>query len=187
LAALRVNEASKALAMLGSRVYIRLGLKNHPYNGIADEISLEQVLQVWGGEAHLIAAVIELIDHFKPQVVVSPDQHSEAREHFEHEAVGYIIRRALEVLRNRGEDNIRGHLVSVDPLQRHKYTDTVGLSALDPGKGIYWRNVQARALKAHRTQRDAAVIGLERLPNFAREYYQTQFWALTESVESFFK
>ena len=40
LADVRVQEARSALSLLGCEAYVRLGLKNHPYNRSTDELSL---------------------------------------------------------------------------------------------------------------------------------------------------
>ena len=188
LAKIRIEETKKALGILGSKTYIRLGLKNHPYNSIHDVLSRKEVLKDWEGEEKVIEKLVELLKGFKPDVVISPDLHSEAFEHFEHEAVGHITRKALAVLQERGEDFIKGYLVSIDPLQKDKYENVTGVKVMsrDPATSLTFRAIQVKALKEHITQRDASLIGVEVLPNFAEEYYQTVRWDFDFPVEQFF-
>ncbi|MFP4430031.1 MAG: PIG-L deacetylase family protein [Spirochaetaceae bacterium] len=177
----RVREAEQALRVLGSDYYIRMGLPNHPYNGIADERGLEEILEAWGGEELLVERLVALIRAAGPRFIVSPDLASDAREHFEHEATGYLVRRAVEELRFQGEGP-DGYLVSVDPFQREHYPVTFGVpkrgQAEDLGK------VQRAALSQHHTQADASVIGRRRLVGLPAEYYLPVFWGLEESLGS---
>ncbi len=189
LAEVRIQEAGHALSILGSEVYIRLGLRNNPYNSLRDVLSLKEVIRRWGGESKNVETLVELLKGFRPDIVISPDDHSDAFEHFEHEAVGYIVKRALTVLRERGHYFVKGHLVSVDPLQKDRYKEVLGINAMErvPYSGLTFRAIQALALKEHITQRDASVVGLERLPNFKYEYYHKIRWAFDQPVQEYFK
>lgn len=188
LAAVRVNEARQALAILGAQMYIRLGMKNHPYNTIHDVKPPAKVLQAWGGETKLVERCVSLLEGFRPEVVVSPDSKSKAREHFEHETVGYIVKQALKALEKRGHRFIKGHLVSVDPFQTQKYSHLVTIDGIAKTKeGSTYRAVQAQALSQHLSQRDASVIGLKKLPTVKDETYYKVFWHLPQpGVEDYF-
>jgi LmbE family N-acetylglucosaminyl deacetylase len=177
LAQVRVVEATRALSVLGAEAYVRLGLINRPYSSERDVVSLEGVLEGWGGEERLIARLVEIIQGFRPALVISPDSHSGAHEHFEHEAVGYLVRRALAVLAP-GAPYLEGHLVCVDPYQRDYYRDLITVSARrrDPVSGLELRTLQAAALAEHITQRDAAVLGVARLARVPYEYYKPLLW-----------
>ena len=185
LARVRVEEAREAMAILGSEAYVRLGLKNRPYNSLSDEVPLETVIEGWGGEAALVALLARLVRGFSPEVIVSPDSPSGAREHFEHEAVGYLVKAVVDRLAASGDNPVRAHLVSVGPLQREAYSETVSVDALarDPGSGLSHRAIQALALQQHATQADASVIGLRRLGPLPSEYYHAVLWSLPSSLE----
>ena len=187
LARIRIQEARRALSLLGAESYIRLGLKNHPYNSADDVLSLGQLLNVWGGEELLVDRLVDLIRGFRPEIVISPDEHTDTREHFEHEGVGYLVQKALQRLETMGDGFVRAHLVSVDPLQKHTYNELLEIEAMarDQASGVSFRAIQAEALKAHITQRDAAVIALERIPNFGQEYYREVFWNLGQPLEDY--
>ena len=189
LAGVRVKEAQKAMSILGSRVYIRLGLKNHPYSSIKQVMSKEAVFKDWGGETELIKKVTEIIEGYHPDIIVAPDLHTAAYEHFEHEAVGYIIRKAVSKINNIDNSFIKGYIVSVDPLQREAYPGRIRIDAMgrDRKLDIPYRLIQREALKQHITQRDASVIGVEILPNFRYEYYAVEKWDVTGSLESYIK
>ena len=83
-----MQEAGRALEVLGAPMYVRLGLPNHPYTTSADELRRERILESWGGEERIVARVAELIRGFQPEVVVSSDFNEKAYEHFEHKAAG---------------------------------------------------------------------------------------------------
>jgi LmbE family N-acetylglucosaminyl deacetylase len=118
LARVRVKEAAAALQILGAEAYIRLGLPNHPYSSVTQELSISRVIKSWGGEERVLFRLLELIRGYRPKVIISPDGPSGAKEHFEHEAVGYLTKKALAGLKLAGDKFVMGHLVSVDPLQR---------------------------------------------------------------------
>lgn len=174
LAGVRVKEAAAALQILGAETYIRLGLPNHPYSSVAQELSISRVIKSWGGEERVLSRLLELIRGYRPKVIISPDGPSRAREHFEHEAVGYLTKKALAGLKLAGDKFVMGHLVSVDPLQRGLYPAAFKLEVM--GRNIPFRFQQLQALKAHETQRDASVIGVEVRANFKDEYYNLEFW-----------
>ncbi|MBA7483770.1 1D-myo-inositol 2-acetamido-2-deoxy-alpha-D-glucopyranoside deacetylase [subsurface metagenome] len=174
LAGMRVKEAAAALQIMGAETYIRLGLPNHPYSSVAEELSITRVIESWGGEERVVSRLLELIRGYRPKIIISPDAPSRAREHFEHEAVGYLTKKALAALKLAGDKFVMGHLVSVDPLQRGLYPAAFKLEVM--GHGVYFRFQQLKALKVHETQRDASVIGVEVRANFKDEYYNPEFW-----------
>jgi len=185
LASVRVQEAAEAMAILGSEAYVRLGLMNRPYNNLRDVVPLETVLEGWGGEEALVERLVELIRGFQPQLIVAPDSSSGAYEHFEHEAVGYLVKKALSALDREGGPEVRAHLVSVDPFQRGKYSECVEVSGSerDPRSSMTHRAIQALALQQHVSQADASVIGLKRLPPLSSEYYHVLRWEMGESLQ----
>jgi len=174
LAGVRVKEAATALQILGADTYIRLGLTNHPYSSVAQELNISRVIKSWGGEERVLSRLLELIRGYRPKVIISPDGPNRAREHFEHEAVGSLTKKALAVLKLAGDKFVMGHLVSVDPLQRGLYPAAFKLEVM--GRNIPFRFRQLEALKAYQTQRDASVIGVEVRANFKDEYYNLEFW-----------
>ena len=175
LADLRVREAQRALSLLGCRVYIRLGLPNHPYNSQNDRLPVEQVIAAWGGEEKLVARLAGIIRGFTPRVVVGPDQHSAAYEHFEHEAVGTILRRALEKLAAEGVRPPGSVLLCVDPRQKSRYPDLMAVPAAGGGRRQSYRVAQLEALKEHASQLDAS-LGADFLPRYPAEYYLALHW-----------
>jgi LmbE family N-acetylglucosaminyl deacetylase len=190
LAQVRVVEATRALSILGAEMYIRWGLENHPYNSKRDEIPPDEVIRGWGGEDLLVERLIEVLEGFRPTIVVSPDRHSKAYEHFEHEAVGQLVQTALERLRREGRASfVKGHIVSIDPYQVDRYSGVtrVEAQARDEQSGLDYRAIQVLALKEHVTQRDAAVIGVSRLSHLPEEYYKVLYWDLDLSLEEYLK
>jgi LmbE family N-acetylglucosaminyl deacetylase len=190
LSQVRVVEAARALSILGSEMYIRWGLENRPYNTKADEVPPEEVIRGWGGDDRLVDRLIEVLEGFRPMIVVSPDRHSRAYEHFEHEAVGQLVQIAVERLRREGGASfLKGHIVSIDPYQVDRYSGvtTVDALATDGQSGLAYREIQALALKEHITQRDAAVIGVSRLSHLPQEFYKTLFWDLDLSLQEYLK
>ena len=179
LGRIRIAEANRALSILGSDFYLRLGLPNHPYNAISDEMQLASLLEAWGGEERLVLRLAEIIRRAAPRVLVSPDVPSDAREHFEHEAAGYLVRKAVEHLR-RQDAAPGGYLVSVDPFQRQHYPATVAVPRGAGGRDL--RAIQRAALSQHHTQADASVIGIRRLADLPEEYYMPVYWNLEESL-----
>jgi LmbE family N-acetylglucosaminyl deacetylase len=175
----RIEEAHRALRVLGADYFIRLGLPNHAYNGTADRLSLNGTLRAWGGEASVVQTVTEVIMALGPRLVVAPDVASEAREHFEHEATGYIVRRAVE---NTLSDGTGPHafIVSVDALQKEFYPEAVAVPRAVGSRDL--REIQRAALSQHHTQADASVIGIRRLTDLPSEYYLPVFWNLEQSL-----
>jgi LmbE family N-acetylglucosaminyl deacetylase len=149
----------------------------------------DEVIRGWGGEEQLVDRLIEVLEGFSPTVVVSPDQQSDAYEHFEHEAVGQLVQTALERLRREGGDFVKGHLVSIDPYQVDRYNGVTNVDAqnLDDHSGLAYRSIQALALKEHITQRDASVIGVSRLSHLPEEHYKAMYWDLDQSLEEYLK
>lgn len=175
LSAVRVREAQRAMARLGIDLYVRLGLPNHPYSGIDEELSVSEVTTRWGGTARLSGLLARLIRTLSPTVLVSPDGESEAYEHFEHEAVGEVTMAALRLLGN--ESPIRVHLTPVDPLQTGAYEDERAFDAWEMSTtGTRYRDIQLAALREHRTQRDASVIGIEVRQGLRYEHYRIGTW-----------
>jgi LmbE family N-acetylglucosaminyl deacetylase len=187
LAAMRVLEAERALRLLGCRVYVRLGLPNHPYNSQNDRLALEEVLRLWGGEKALVAMLAGIIRGFEPRIVVGPDRHSTAYEHFEHEAVGYILHHALATLEKEGGPVPPGVLACVDPRQKSRYTNLIAIPARQNVAGLIrdYRRVQLDALQQHVSQQDA-VLGQEFLPRYPAEYYSPLQWQAGWSWQSVF-
>ena len=188
LSQVRVVEATRALSILGSEMYIRWGLVNRPYNTKADEVPPDEVIRGWGGQEQLVERLIKVLEGFRPTIVVSPDRQSKAYEHFEHEAVGQLVQTALERLRSDGGSSfIRGHIVSIDPHQVDRYSGVtnVDAQATDGQSGFAYRAIQALALKEHVTQRDAAVIAVSRLSHMSEEFYKAMYWDLDLSLEEY--
>ena len=187
LAAVRHDEARQAMSILGVNHYVRLGLRNHPYNGGLDVLSAKSVIDAWGGEDKLVERLAEIILGYRPEIVVSPEGPTDAFEHFEHEAVGLIVERTIGSLEADGRYRPAGRLVSVDPLQKGHFTDAIGIDAtgFHAQSGLPFRAVQASALGKHLTQRDASVIGIENLSSFDSEYYRVFRWDMDGTVEDY--
>jgi len=175
----RIREAAWALYTLGSSLYLRMGLPNHPYNSIRDEKQGEQVLTLWNSEL-TVDQIIEIIDTFRPDVVVSPEGPSSIRKHFEHEATALLVSRAIEKLRARGESYPRAYLQSIDPGYASRYNKKLQFSRAQ----VLER--QRQALSFHRTQRDASFFGIQRIERFPEESYQVQFWELPVDPHNYF-
>jgi len=178
LAVIRPLEAKSALELLGASIYVRLGLKNHPYSSSRQVLSLDALLADWGGEETLVSRLADLIEGFAPRIVVSPDAaHDGAFEHYEHNGTGYLVTEALRRVRERGGHTILAHLRCVDPRFLDAYDGEEGIDALETitDRGMTLRAVQVAALKEHQTQRDATVIAVENVSSQRREYYVTTF------------
>lgn len=189
LAAVRVADTASALSLLGSRAYVRLGLRNNPYDSVTQILPRRVVLERWGGDGRVVGKLVRLLEGYRPTIVVSPDtRHYGVFTHFEHEAVGYVTDQALERLVSKRKDFVRAHLVSVDPLLRSRYPGAFGVDVarLDPVSGLTYRAIQVEALRRHRTQRDAAVIAAEVVPNFDDEYYAAVSWHFPISPSRYF-
>jgi LmbE family N-acetylglucosaminyl deacetylase len=126
---IRIREAAWALYTLGSSLYLRMGLSNHPYNSIRDEKRGEQILTLWDSE-RTMDRIIEILDTFRPDVVVSPEAPSSIRKHFEHEATALLVSRAIEKLRARGASYPRAYLQSLDPKYADRYNRNSSFPAL---------------------------------------------------------
>jgi LmbE family N-acetylglucosaminyl deacetylase len=172
LAGTRVAEARESIGWLGSKLYLRLGLPNYPYNSLDEELSADEVLSLWGGREKLVTRVAAAIARLRPDVVLSPDVPGPAYEHFEHEAVGILVEEALSRLRATNEHVVHAHIVSLDPLQLEGYRDVLKVSPWTPAAdGSIPRLRQLYALRAHRTQRDATVIGVETRMALSHDYF----------------
>jgi LmbE family N-acetylglucosaminyl deacetylase len=179
LASIRVQEASKAMQFLGSSIYIRLGLKNNPYNSWLEEKGVDEVLRLWGGDA-VTTRLAEIINTLEPKVVVSPEGPSFAREHFEHETTGVLTLMALQHLRQSGGHLPKAHLVSVDPRQKDAYSGLITF----PRQKVLER--QRQALLSHATQADATYFGVQIIEKYSQEYYLIQYWDLAIHFSHFF-
>ena len=190
LATVRRMELERSLLVLGSDHYLRLGLPNSPYDGIRDVIDPADVAMRWGGDS-LVDQIARLIEGYQPDVVVSPDGPTEdAIEHFEHEAVGLIVERALERLARAGDASfLEGHLTSLDPKFVHLFADAQGLdvTGTDSQSSLTFRGIQIEALKQHVTQADAATIAVKVIENLAFEHYLARQWSSAQSVYQFFE
>ena len=172
LSEVRVLEAREAIGWLGADLYIRGGLVNHPYGSVVEAMQPEDVIEIWGGRDTLVAWIAYLIERLRPELLLSPDGPGPAYEHFEHEATGILVALARERVESRGSSPIAMHLVSVDPLQLEGYSGLVRFSPwVAPPAEAPPRLRQLLALRAHRTQRDATVIGVETRMALWYEYY----------------
>lgn len=187
LSTVRSKEARSAMSILGVSHYVRLGLANSPYGGVSDVRTISTVTEAWGGKESVVQLLTTLIAGYKPDIVVSPDKPSAALEHFEHETVGMLVGISLEELKKNGGFIPAARLVSIDPLQKEHFPGAVGIRAdgIDSRCGLPYRAVQAAALEAHQTQRDASVIGVENLSGFDREYYKSLYWDLPLPIEAY--
>lgn len=182
LADVRRQEAFNALTTLGADAYIRWGLKNHPYNGTLDQKGPDVILSTWQDESLSYGKISErlakLISELQPIILVSADGPDKAREHFEHEAGGLLLRQSLDILKSQYPSNIGPelHLTVIDPRQADLYENKIMLSAdlasADDAKTL--REVQLEALLAHKTQRDSVKEGTTFLPEYPGEYYLVQ-------------
>ena len=189
LAEVRSGEVEKAAGILGVDLLIRLGLKNHPYNSLNDEIPPEEILNKWGGRDALTAKLLEILEKTSPETVVAPDVPGLAREHFEHEAVGYLAAGLMSGLSREESGAPERFITCIDPRQKDIYPEG---SAVFAGKIIKDKNsdgysslreVQIKALMMHKTQNDAVNVGTGFLPEYPSEYYQVQFWRSEQSWE----
>jgi len=190
LRAVRPVEARNAIGDLGARYYVRLGLRNHPYASIRQVLSRDTLLADWGGEEAVVAKLTEIIEGFAPALIVSPDsEHSGAHEHFEHTGAGYLVAEAIRRVRLRGHVSPVAHFRSVDPRFLGSYVGAEGIDGLERrgDTGLTLRALQVRALKEHRTQRDATLIAVENLTSVRREYYVATFWGEQLTLERFLR
>ena len=176
LAALRVEECTRALTCLGVEQYVRLGLKNHPYNRADQALSPAATVAAWGGEEELIRHLLVLLEGFRPRLVASPAGPAPAAEHFEHQAVGYLVARAVRLWTAGSNNRTTLFLTALDPGAASEASRLLEVPAeLPPAQGdISCRVRQLLALGEYRSQYDAAVVGMTRLPNFAAEHYRLE-------------
>jgi LmbE family N-acetylglucosaminyl deacetylase len=174
LAALRIDESTRALSRLGVEQYVRLGLKNHAYNRSDQALSVAATVAAWGGEEALERRLRALLAGFRPRLVAAPAAAAapgSPGEHFEHLAVGYLVERAL-----RGDPGEAVYLTALDPgfwppdLRRLD----IDAELCPPGWGVSYRDRQLLALAEYRSQYDAAVAGATRLPEFDAESYRLE-------------
>ena len=162
LARVRIEETREAIGWIGASYYLRIGLPNFPYNSIRDELSAAQVIDRWGGRADLVGRVASIIEHFRPRIVISPSEPGPAYEHFEHQATGILVAAAVDRLARSGVSPVQVHFIAVDARQPGGYDDLIAVSPWVPSlDGSIPRLRQLLALRAHRTQRDATVVGVE--------------------------
>ncbi|MCX7787292.1 MAG: PIG-L family deacetylase [Spirochaetes bacterium] len=176
---IRIREAAWALKTLGSSVYIRLGLSNLPYNGIRDEQKPIEVLQRWSSSKP-IDRMVEILLTLKPDIVVSPEEPSKARKHFEHEATALIVWKAIEQVKRLGNSFPRGYLQSLDP---RFPMDRKGKLSFPRSQA---KDLQRTALSFHRTQADAFYFGVQRIEKYPEEEYKLKFWDLLEDPLLYF-
>ncbi len=174
LAEVRVQEAKRALAVLGAKVYLRMGLWNRAYTNEEASKSVDTLLAEWGGKEQLINKLVNIMETFQPCVIVSPDGPSNAREHFEHEAVGLISEMAVNSYRDRNPDSLDAYLKLVDVQQIDAYPDSPILE-ITAGEGEKYKELKYTALMMHQTQADASYFGIKRLDDFPVEYYLVNF------------
>jgi len=199
LAAVRIEEAAAALSLLGVEAYIRLGFTNHPYNGILDEMAIDELFGQWGGRAHAAAELARVIHGFSPKILVSPDGPSEAKEHFEHEGTGELVRMALELVAEKGGKLPAAHLLVIDYRQHRFYPqnrkkrlplwdgeESGGAPEAGGAGGDTLAVKKGAALLQHRSQYDAAALAFARLPEQDYEYYLPRYWKLDADFEEFF-
>ncbi len=187
LAIVRSGEVIKAAGILGVDLLIRLGLKNHPYNSVNDEILPEVILEMWGGKDYLIAELLAIINKTNPEMVVAPDAPGLAREHFEHEAVGYLASKLMAGFEPQASNAPKRFITCIDPRQKEIYPEASDIYAekiiRNKNSGSYnsLREVQLKALMMHKTQNDAVNVGTYFLPLYPSEYYQIQFWRTNQN------
>ncbi len=210
LAAVRIEEAAEALSVLGVDIYIRLGLRNHPYNGLSDEMALSELFEEWQESGNAVEKITRLIHDLSPKLLVSPDGPSEAKEHFEHEGTGELVRLALDKLAEEGEDLPAAHLLVIDYRQQELYPEehkillplwddeeggAEGAEEAEEAAETEWAAGAAgetlalkkgAALLQHRSQYDASALAFARLPEQEHEYYLPSYWNLDAGFEELF-
>lgn len=170
LASVRIAEARESIGWLGAGVYLRFGLPNHPYNSLEEELTPSRIVSLWGGADAVAGRIADAIDALRPRILLAPAGPSDALEHFEHEATGLLVDRALELVPRHNSPELV--LRSVDPLQITTGEMLHEVPAWSvTADGTVPRLRQMLALRAHRTQRDATVIGLETRLALEHEYY----------------
>ncbi len=176
---IRLREVKAALEVLGCDFFIRFGLPNHPYNGLADVLTTGEVLDSWGGREALAERIAGVISILQPGIIVSPDGPSAAREHFEHETAGIAVAAALKYMEDKNLQLPGAHLLAVDPRQHELYPDALSVSR----NNVLDR--QREALRLHQTQADASVFGVDMVSAFRSEYYAIQSWNMEISPHEY--
>ena len=172
LAELRVQEAARALAVLGSDTLIRLALPNAPYFRGFHAREPEDVVRDWGDD-RVVGRLATIIEKLRPRAVVAPAGPLPVLEHFEHEATGLLVRRAVQRVRATGVLPDVALFTSRDPRQLDPQPDwqRVDGTVVATGSELTYRQLQLLALQQYHTQSDATVFGVEQLAAFGREYY----------------
>ena len=186
LADIRKYELTEAATVLGVDLLIRAGLRNHPYNSVRDELSPGKILSRWGGREQLAGMITRIIAQTTPETVVAPEKPGKAREHFEHEAVGYITSLVMESYEPDDYKAPKRYITCIDPRQHHLYPEAKALdSSIRPGSRSL-REIQLSALLNHKTQNDAVNVGTGFLPKYPAEYYKIQYWRSNRSWDDIF-
>ena len=170
LASVREQEAEKALTRLGVEIYVHLGLWNRPYTAVEVSKSVHKISEEWGGEAYLVNTLLALMNTFNPEIIVSPDGPSGAREHFEHETVGYISEKAVDRYIEDNPGQLKAYLKLVDVEQTDQYSN-MALIKIDAQGNKNFIDKKRSALLMHQTQADSSFFGIKRLAEFPVEYY----------------
>ena len=126
------------------------GLENHPYNSIKDELPPAEIIDEWGGKSEITEKLRQIILLTKPETIVAPEGPGKAREHFEHEAVGFIV---AETLKSFEPDDYRApkrYITSVDPRQQHLYPEAKEINA-----GIRVKNADGKERSLRELQLEA--------------------------------
>jgi len=175
LAAVRIEEEENSLKVLGAYMYLRLGLKNRPYTKEEVNKPLPTLIKEWGGRDFLIKKLSGIFSVLSPDIIVSPDGPSKAREHFEHEAVGYISNLAVTDYQNKHPGRIKAYLKLVDVQQTQAYPDKILMTIKVVNEGSDIIAKKYKALSQYQTQADASYYGIKRLKKFPVEYYFFQY------------
>ncbi|MCF6334405.1 MAG: PIG-L family deacetylase [Spirochaetales bacterium] len=176
LARVREKEAERALALLGADIFVHLGLWNRPYTALEASKSVHTISKEWGGEEFLVDTLLILINRFKPEIIVSPDGPSGAREHFEHETVGYISEKAVDIYIENNPGELKAYLKLVDVEQTDYYNDIPLIKINSEGDKSFLEKKRT-ALMMHQTQADASFFGIKRLKKFPVEYYVMPYFS----------
>jgi len=175
LSAVRSGELVRASAILGVDLLIRLGLRNSPYNTWLDEKPVEEMMDRWGGEELLKETIAAILAKTSPQAVVSPEPPGETLEHFEHEAIGYLVEKVLT--EEEGPFSTpRSYLTCIDPDEISLYEGYIKIPAVwQTVTGTSLREIKQAALSEHRTQKDAVIYGMASAEESDGEYYEIRF------------
>ncbi len=182
LSAVRIIEEERALKILGASIYIRLGLKNRPYTPEEASKSVSSIIDEWGGENQLIDRLINIITRLDPDIIVSPDGPSGAREHFEHESTGYICGQAVKKYIRENPGRLKAYLKLIDVQQTDAYDGFGIMTAEASGDKEIFVKKKRDALLQYETQADASYYGVKRLENFPFEYYFAAYKPKTTKI-----